>query len=117
MLNCSGNLAMEDRLVRQAFFVAMVTVTRHKKYQADALGDSKAVKIFNVLDVRYSWDATLAAAAGCSEELAYRLNEIYNEQCEDCTMTAAGMACELPKSKAYQERTGIVRDVKHRRNC
>jgi len=36
MLNCSGNLAMEDRLVRRAFFVAMVTVTRHKKYQADA---------------------------------------------------------------------------------
>ena len=97
--------------------MAMVTVTRHKKYQADALTDAKAVKLFGVLDLRYSWDATFAAPAGESEELAYRLNEIYNEQCEDCTMTGAGMTCELPKSKADQERTGITRDVKHRRGC
>ena len=28
------------------------------------------------------------------------MNEIYNEQCEDCTMTELGMSCTLPKSKA-----------------
>ena len=86
----------------------------HKKYQADALVDGKSVKLCLACSTsatlnRYSWDATFAAAAGESEELAYRLNEIYNEQCEDCVMTSLGMTCELPKSKAHQERTGITR--------
>ena len=52
----------------------------------------------------YSWDATFAAAAGESEELAYRLNKIYNEQCEDCTMTSAGMTCELPYNLYTRDR-------------
>ena len=57
----------------------------HKKYQADALVDGKSVKLCLACSTsatlnRYSWDATFAAAAGESEELAYRLNEIYNEQ-------------------------------------
>ena len=95
----------------------MVTVTRHKKYQADAIDDARPVKLFGVLDLRYSWDATVAAAEGESEALAYRVNEIYNEQSEDCVMTPSGMTCELPRSKADQERTGIIRHVKHRRGC
>ena len=117
MLNMCGNMAMETQLARRSFFIAMVNVTRHKKYSADALVDAKAVKLFGVLDLRYSWDATFAAAAAQCEELAYRVNEIYNEQSEDCTMTEAGMTCELPRSKADQLRTGIIRDVKHRRGC
>ena len=66
LLNMCGNQAAETRIARRAFYVAMVTVTRHKKYQADALTDAKAVKLFGVLDLRYSFDATFAAAAGRS---------------------------------------------------
>ena len=117
VLNTAGVSAMEARLPRRAFYAAMVTVTRHKKYQAAALTDAKAVKLFGVLDLRYSFDATFAAAAGESEELALRLNEIYNQQLEDVTMTPAGMDEVLPRSKADQERTGIKRGVKHRRGC
>jgi len=36
LLNMCGNQAAETRIARRAFYVAMVTVTRHKKYQADA---------------------------------------------------------------------------------
>ena len=53
LLSMSSNHAAESRLARRAFFVAMVNVTRHKKYQADALTDAKAVKLFGVLDLRY----------------------------------------------------------------
>ena len=54
-----GPNPIDERDARRAFFVAMVSVTRHKKYQAEALVDKRAVKLFGVLDLRY-------CASGCS---------------------------------------------------
>ena len=62
--SCSGPNPMADREAKRAFFVAMVSVTRHKKYQAEALTDKRAVLLFGILDLRYSKDATFAASGG-----------------------------------------------------
>lgn len=108
---------LETREARRAVFLAVKTATRHKHFQAMAITDDVVVEAAEDLDLEYTWDLTVLSAIGDSETLAYRRNEVYQQDQGDCEECLQGERCTLPKSKADTQSEGIVRLKRHRKGC
>ena len=101
-----------------AFYSMMVKLTRARNWAAIPFDDRFACDLARVIDIRVGRDLQFFTAGPChAQQVAARINEVAQEDRNDCKFSPEGEDWMLNRSKADRLGTGVSRFKKHRQGC